>query len=219
MIWLEMLAPSGTSASQPPRSFRVAPGKWNYDWKVLSPVLAAGADSEKWNGVVRDFYRGRLKSRYLDAINSIRNPRARLGEGFAIVALQCSLIEFLESCHQGMNYRHKKPVPPYEYNESGKIFVSFLTKRKPFSEHFDKDLAWDFYSSVRCGVLHEASTRGGWRIKAHSGSRIIDADERTVFRDGFQDALQSFIDDYCAKVVADAELQKAFIRKYDHLCQ
>lgn len=214
-----MPALSKTSTSHTPRSFRVAPGKWNHDWKKLSPVLAAGADSEKWTGVLRDFYRGRLKSRYLDAINSIRKPRARLGEGFAIVALQCSLIEFLESCHQGMNYRHKKPVPPYEYNDSGKIFVSFLTTRKPFSGHFDENLAKDFYSSVRCGVLHEASTKGGWRIKALSGSRIIDAGERTVFRDGFQDALESFIDDYCAKVVADVGLQKAFIRKYDHLCK
>jgi hypothetical protein len=57
------------------------------------------------------------------------------------------------------------------------------------------------------------------RVKARSGSKIIDRDERTVYRDGFQDALEFFIDDYCARVATDATLQAAFVRKYDHLCQ
>jgi len=37
--------------------------------------------------------------------------------------IQCSLVEFLESCVQGINYVHHNPVAPYEYNRSREVFV------------------------------------------------------------------------------------------------
>lgn len=201
-------------------SFEIAPGKRNYHWTALSPKLqGGGADAATWEKAVMDFYRGRLQSRYLDAITSIRESGKGQGEGFAVMAIQCSLIEFLESCYQGINYKFKKPQRPHEYKGSGKLFVSFLTKRPPFKAKFTPALAREFYESVRCGVLHEASTKGAWRIWMSSGSaKIIDPDKRIVFRDDFQNALETFIENYCAQVVSSPKLQRAFVRKFNYLC-
>jgi hypothetical protein len=56
------------------------------------------------------------------------------GEGFAILAIQCALVEFLESTLQGIKYRHLRrgeTLGPYEYSSSRDVFVSLLVT-KPF---------------------------------------------------------------------------------------
>lgn len=205
----------------PSDSTKLSSKKTIGDWKAIRNTLA-GAKSEVWEGVLTDFYFDRLKTRYLDPIEAIRkNPSIskQQGEGFAIVAIQCSLIEFLESCLQGANYKFDNPAPPHEYKDSAQMFVSFLTNRQPFAKYFDKHLAKDFYKSVRCGMLHEARTKGTWLIKEKSkASVIVDPNGPIMFRDNFQEALAQFIEGYRADVPKSAELQKAFIRKFDYLC-
>jgi hypothetical protein len=202
------------------------------DWKAIQPKLESGASPEIWDDVLRDYYYDRLKTRYLDPIKAVKSLhlfkcRKPEGEGFAIVAIQCSLIEFLEGCFQGINYKLKKPAPPYEYSDSGAVFVSFLSNRVPFNVCFkNEDLAWDFYESVRCGVLHEARTKGAWRIWEKSElSLIVDPAGPVgpiLYRDDFQEAIIKFIEDYRATVPQKTELgvklQQAFIRKFEHLC-
>ncbi len=200
--------------------FEIAPGIKNDACLARLEKLEAGADAATWKVALKDFYLGRLESRYMVAIEAIRDLKRNKGEGFAIVAIQCSLIEFLEGCYQGINYQHANPVSPYEYNKSAKVFVSFLTKRKHFKEKFTtKALAKTFYTSVRCGILHEARTKDGWRVWTSSGTgRIIDPVRKILYRDDFQDAVKAFIKDYCAEVEQDADRQAAFIRKYKVLC-
>ena len=188
-------------------------------------MLESGASPEIWDGVLRDYYYDRLRTRYLEPIKAVKNLhffkcRKPEGEGFAIVAIQCSLVEFLESCFLGINYKRKKPTLPYEYGESGTVFVSFLCNRAPFNGCFtDEALAWDFYDSVRCGVLHEARTKGAWLIHAKSeSSLIVDPAGPILYRDDFQEAIVKFIEDYRAAVPQKIKLQQAFIRKFEHLC-
>lgn len=208
------------------------------DWKAIQPQLAAGAPPEIWKQVLEDFYNDRLKTRYLDPIKAISGLKLSKGEGFAIVAIQCSLVEFLESCFQGINYDHQKPtrgrlrdfclrffpwfksVPHHTYKDSAKIFISFLTTRDPFRQCFKtKALARDFYKSVRCGVLHESRTKGAWLVHDTSGSAlIVDPAGPILYRDDFQDAIERFIAAYVAVVPNEPQLQQAFIRKFDHLC-
>jgi len=193
------------------------------DWKAIQPTLIAGANPGIWDNVLRDYYYDRLKTRYLDPIDAVRELNLSKGEGFAIVAIQCSLVEFLESCFQGINYRYKNPTPPHEYSNSGDVFVSFLTKRPPFNGTFtDGTLARDFYEAVRCGVLHEARTKGTWLIHAKSGSSLIvdrnGPDGPILYRDDFQEGIRTFIKNYRAAVPKESPLQQAFIRKFEHLC-
>ena len=194
-------------------------------WKAIEPKLVSGASPGIWEDVLSDYYYDRLKTRYLDPIKAVQNLhffkcRKPEGEGFAIAAIQCSLIEFLESCFQGIDYA-LKPILPYEYRNSGDLFVSFLTKRQPFDGAFNKALAKSFYESVRCGVLHEARTKGAWLIhtrRKNQPSLIVDSNGPTLYRDAFQEAIITFIADYSTMVPRDRGLQLAFISKFHHLC-
>ena len=140
------------------------------------------------------------------------------------MAIQCSLIEFLESTVQGKSYRllvkGAPPIGQYEYCRSGEMFESFLMTRAPFSNEFNKDVAHDFYEGVRCGLLHEARTKNGWVISGQHGGRIIEitGDQKAVYRNDFQDALLEFIEWYKTALSSDSVIQAAFIRNFDSLC-
>ena len=142
------------------------------------------------------------------------------GEGFSIVAIQCSLIEFLESTLQGKGYVHGRVTnPQHEYSKSGAMFQAFLVNRPFFSREFNRVLANDFYESVRCGVLHEARTRNGWTISAKSkNGTIVEPNQKIVYRDDFQSALLDFVEWYKRELSAQRDLQEAFIRKFNSLC-
>lgn len=161
--------------------------------------------------------------RYFNPIKLLQDHGTFQGEGFSILAIQCTLVEFLESTVQGIKYRHLRrgeTHASHEYSSSRDVFVNFLVKRAPFSKEFDEPLALDFYAGVRCGLLHEARTKGGWRVWARGpNGAVIDRDRRLVYRDNFQDALEAFIASYATALVSDTALQEAFVRKFDDLCE
>lgn len=176
-----------------------------------------------WQPAYADFLWERLKLRYFDPISVLQANCESRGEGFSIAAIQCSLIEFLESTTQGINYRYlprgQKPGL-HEYSASKEIFVSFLSKRAPFSAVFDVATAEDFYTNVRCAVLHEARTRNGWKIWAEDISGLVaDLKRKIVFRNNFQAGLKQYLRAYELQLQIDSELQRAFIRKLDDLSQ
>jgi hypothetical protein len=201
----------------------IAGWKTSDDWRAAKANLVVGGDGSKWRNVFEQFFRTRLDLRYLQPIKILQDNGTLNGEGFSIAAIQCSLIEFLESTVQGINYRYVRnpaQLGPYEYSSSSGIFEKFLTSRKPFSNEFNTQIAQDFYAGVRCGLLHEARTKNGWRIHARDPlARIIDPARKVVFRDGFQIALQNFIEAYGTELEQNADYQHAFIRKFDDLCQ
>ncbi|MDI1304224.1 MAG: hypothetical protein PSX42_05170 [bacterium] len=193
------------------------------DWKMMKRELQLNSTPAVWNKAFEEFFYTRLSLRYLDPINKLQKSDDHNGEGFSIVSIQCSIIEFLESTFQGSIYRYIRDggkLGDNEYSSSSKIFQSFLTKRQPFSGQFHKDIAQDFYIGVRCALLHEARTRRGWRIRAKdSNSRIIDIKEKIIYRNNFQIGLIKFINDYKHDLIISTELQSAFIRKFDNLCE
>lgn len=193
------------------------------DWQALRTVLTSGqAQPADWEEAYREYFLERLRLRYLNPIRILRDDGTFQGEGFSIAAIQCSLIEFLESTWQGTKYRFLRKgetLGPFEYTSSSGIFTSFLTTHPPFSTEFTPDLARDFYEGIRCGLLHEARTRKGWRIWAEDGKgRIVDGDAKLLFRNGFQAAIERFVSDYGASLLGDPLRQDAFIRKFDDLC-
>jgi hypothetical protein len=208
-----------------PNETYIAKGKKCKHWHATSPQLLIGGDPGQWRLAVQDYFRGRLQDRYLGPIKTLQQSGRHTGEGFSIVALQCSLVEFLESTIQGTNYRYLRKgekLGPHEYSGSKDIFVDFLCKRQPFQAVFGPTptLAEDFYASVRCGLLHEARTKNGWRILAgSSSSALVDGAGRIVYRNGFQAGLLKFVAWYEQAVPTDTSMQEAFIRKFDALCQ
>jgi hypothetical protein len=204
---------------------KIAGSKTCKHWMEFKTALASGCDSTLWQKAAKEYFDARLSTRYIEPIRAIQAKPLLAGEGFSVVALQCSLIEFLESTMRGLNYSYRRhgsnnPLGTYEYSDSQSLFMDFLRKRRPFSQHFTRGLAKDFYVGVRCGLLHEARTKKGWIIHSH-GSGIIDARDphrKIVYHVNFQQALEDFIRWYKAELLGNDGMKEAFIRKFDSLC-
>lgn len=201
----------------------IAGTKTDEDWRNFRPLLLGAADAALWQTAFHEYLRERLRLRYLEPIAVLQANGTLQGEGFSIVAVQCTLIEFLESTVRGVRYRFTRKgeqLGEFEYSSSSQMFEDFLVSRRPFNIDFaSRELAHEFYTAVRCGLLHEAQTKNGWRIWADGPTgHVIDADEKLVFRNNFQAALLAFIEAYGAELVSNTEYQQAFIRKFDSLC-
>lgn len=199
----------------------IAGNKTKRDWILLRERLVSG-DTEAWEEAFSDYFNSRLEFRYFHPIQVLQNELHSTGEGFSICAIQCSLIEFLESTAQGKAYRYlrgNEQLGPFEYGSSKGIFVEFLTTRKPFADYFSEISATDFYISIRCGLLHEARTKNNWRIWATSGRKgPVNVANKIVYRNEFQDALLQYVSAYGEELQGSKALKDAFIRKFDSLC-
>ena len=206
-------------------------GKWTAnDWHDIKTELNSA--NPPWEIAFTNFFLTRLETRYLNPIHLIQTRRENTGEGFSIVSLQCALIEFLQTTRDGINFDYSNGTSyskackgTKNYTHSGgskKIFAEFLQNQEPFNSYFDsKEKAEDFFSNVRCSLLHEARTTGNWRIKAKSkGSETIKVEDGITFlqRDHFQRDLEAYIWRYKNELLSDTTLQEAFIRKFNALC-
>ncbi|MBN2087705.1 hypothetical protein JW758_05130 [Candidatus Peregrinibacteria bacterium] len=197
------------------------------DWNSIKSALADFNNTNLWTTVYNDFFITRLNDRYLNPIKSIKQDGGYTGEGFSIMTIICSLIEFLETTYQGINYRFRRkgdpPLGQYEYGASNQIFIDFLTKHNPFNTQFNIHNANDFYKNIRCGLLHEARTNSNWTIWGNSGNGTLikrTANETIIYRDDFYDALLKFINvHYKSDLLSSNDRKEAFIRKFDNLCE
>ncbi len=192
------------------------------DWMAFRNRLVADAGQAVWHTAYDEFFFPRLQLRYFDPIKVLQQELHSQGEGFSIVAIQCTLLEFIESTFQGLRYRFLRrgeKLRAHEYNISSSLFVNFLCNRSPFSKEFSSGLAEDFYKNIRCGLLHEAQTKGGWRIWAEDHhKRIVDSPNKILFRNNFHAALLGCVKQYRKDLSESHSLQEAFVRKLDSLC-
>jgi hypothetical protein len=210
---------------QLPLNTKIAGRKTVKDWNEFKIKLLDFDNDKDWKIAYRNYYSNRLHDRYLAPIETIKCHGTFTGEGFSIMAIICSLIEFLESTYQGKNYRYKRkgdpPLSAFEYSGSEAIFVSFLTQHLPFDKEFDKESASEFYKSVRCGLLHEARTKGNWKIKGAGNKLFEKKTDKTIviYRNPFLEAIHQFIKNYEVELYKDVSRKEAFIRKLDNLCE
>jgi hypothetical protein len=205
-----------------PADTEIAGKKTVADWQALKPTLVGSTAAALWQSAYDDYFHTRLKTRYFDPIEVLFRNRQYRGEGFAIVAIQCSLVEFLAATLEGVLYRHapSNKLALHEYNNSGDMFASFLAGEAPFKSYFSHAQAQEFYSDVRCALLHEARTRNGWRIRAAQKSGVaVDVSEKIICPFYLQRLFQEYSRSYRGRLVNERALQEAFIRKFDSLCQ
>lgn len=208
------------------------------DWIAIRAKIISRKD-EKSNWVdALDLFESRLSTRYFKPIKRILSMRITTGEGFAVMALVCSLIEFLQSCYEGKSYQHGAKETKIVYGQSGPKFKTFLLSHEPFSVVFSKktsstekhsiSFADDFYQNVRCALLHEASTKNQWVIKTDRKIcseifvDITDENYKIIYRENFVSAIELFIKNYCTELLNSDKnndvLRDNFCRKLDLLC-
>src|SRR5665647_174598 len=150
------------------------------NWIDLRTRIILSSDDIKFWEQATDLFQKRIETRYFKPINKIQHMRIYSGEGFSVMTLMCSLIEFLQSCYEGKSYDYKlsnKPDTKIAYGKSKEMFKRFLIQHEPFKAIFDNNLskpygnirtfADDFYINVRCGLLHEATINNKWIIKTN----------------------------------------------------
>ncbi len=191
-------------------------------WQYLKKQLENDIENKDLWKEAYELFLERIDTRYLDYTKIINKHGKNEGEGFAIMTLYCSLIEFLETTYQGRNFKNKRKedLKKYEYGlgVSKSLYISFLTKRKPFL--LDKKIAIKFYGNVRCGLLHEAQTTGGWKIRVDNPELITENKKGYILNHHiFKKKISQYLILYKNNLLNNTELKHAFIRKFDGICE
>jgi hypothetical protein len=124
----------------------------------------------------------RFTDRYIAPVST--SPK----HGFTIMAVSCLMIEALESFRQGWEDTDRK---------SRAAFASFFNTFEPF--HAFRNHADAFYTHVRCGILHQAETTGGWRIR-RDNSPLLDPSARTINAERFLMGLTKVLLAFCEQL-------------------
>ena len=121
----------------------------------------------------------RFYNRYVKHLSTINS-------GFLKMAVSCLMIETMESFRQGKKDTKARGV-------GQKMFQDFFTVEESLFPGF-KDIAPDFYSSIRCGILHQAETTNGWRILRKDA--LLNKPNRTINATKFVKTLEKALENY-----------------------
>jgi len=190
----------------------IAPGIHKNEWINLNLNYK---NDVGWDCAVEIFYE-RIKSRYLEPIDLLiveDKKRALIDRryGFSIIAIDCLLIETLQSFIEGLTDSK---------NKSKELFINFLTTSDSFKEYFTKDQAIRFFYDFRCGILHQAEVMGSsllWSVgllicKKSNGTSYLN---RTKFHEYLKNDIILYTENL--KNPLNKELRKNFIIKMNYI--
>ncbi len=145
------------------------------DWLAKGDAAAVAA-----------FLQNRFDERYFVPINALTITQRN---GFMTMAISCLVIEALEAFHQGW---------PSSDGKSQLAFCNFFDRWKEF--HVFKGNAQAFWKNVRCGILHQAETTGGWSITLMPGTPIFDGGKLRIQADEFHAAVARSLKSYTDQI-------------------
>jgi hypothetical protein len=120
----------------------------------------------------------RFTERYIaPALNQPRN-------GFTMMAIACLMIEALECFRQGLDTSEGR---------SRRVFRALVESVPPLATF--APLSSELHSHVRCGILHQAETTGGWKVVRQGP--LFDQRTLTINATLFLDALREILHEYC----------------------
>ena len=112
-----------------------------------------------------NFIRCRIFERYINPVKALDlhlDTKVRKN-GFSIMAVSCLLIETLVSFWRGWETteRHEDAKGRKVPGKSGRAFRLFFRTQPRFRALRGSR----FYKHIRCGILHQGETTGGWTIE------------------------------------------------------
>jgi hypothetical protein len=146
-----------------------------------------------------DFIEQRLLERYVLPVTHTCQKN-----GFLMVAASCLLIETLESFYRGRESTHKsikpadidaacRPSDPKRGSSKSEVAFCYFFQRFPRFSAF-RPVARSFYTDVRCGILHQGETTGGWRV-IRKGP-MFEPDSRTLNATRFLNGVAAAVQEY-----------------------
>lgn len=204
-----------SSEHMAPDDMEIAPDYTVGDWKKLNLGSKESAD---WPKAV-EIFEARIRKRFLDPADVLiaheaDKPRGTFG--FAIMAIDCLVIETLQGFRKGeKDHKGKSKV----------LFVGFLKDRwvSDFDGKFgEKCRAEMFYERCRCGLHHSGQTDGELRL-CRSGPmiRFESANRIVVNRTAFHESVKCEFHRYLGELldVGDSkEVRENFRKKMDAIC-
>ena len=169
-------------------------------------------DGLNWR-IMIDIFEDRMKGRFLKPIELIASDKG-IGKfsGFAILALDCLLIETLHQFYDETVGEHRE------------AFWNFFKSSKHFTDSFSREKAFVFYSHFRCGLLHQAQTKKGSLVKVGKRPMIASISKEVedgliVNREKFHAAIKMEIESYKESLSnGDEVLRSRFIKKMNFIC-
>jgi len=186
---------------------RISPRYTDDDWRKLS-----SSTEDEWQKAI-DIFEDRVRGRFLEPIFRIEKYNYA---GFAVLALDCLLIETLQQFREG--------VPRTPSRQSETFFVRFLTETS-FGSYFTKEMAEKFYTQIRCGILHQAETKKSSRVVLKEDVPLVKyIDDRkglVINRKLFHQQLVREFEDYVARLrePSNQELRRSFRKKMNYICR
>lgn len=146
------------------------------------------------------FFIERFDERYFQPIEKSQSKH-----GFTVLAVACLVIETLESFYQGL---------PDTKNVSAKMFKDFLA-RDTVLNILAGGNDW-FYKEIRCGILHQSESRGGWRVLRRGP--LLDAQAKTLNASVILRALRHEVLQYAQRIQTDELVWSDFRKKMGAVC-
>jgi hypothetical protein len=212
-------------------------------WKKQRKKIKDYSFNEDWE-VVIDIFEKRIENKFFEPLRLLKDKGNNEGSGFSMVAIECLLIELFAAFREGKVFNVsycENSDPPYQYKDCQTLYVDFLTTIFPFNKQFSSDPikvdkenklfpANEFYTHVRCGLLHEGKTKGNWTINLKPGTEPKgiflgkDGKKLKIYRTILLKKLENYLTHYASELrglKGDEEknkiLRRNFARKMDHL--
>lgn len=179
----------------------------NLNFKLDSP-------EDVWEKAI-DIFIDRVKIRYFYAIDKLMEDKSRyemLKYGFAIVTLQCSLIDTLSKFRYGRKYPGNKDR-----------FTTFL------QEYFisgtnAEEVAKKVYKDIRCGIVHSGTTGNKSGLSCEMielVSFLPNNEDISLDLLILQEEVEKYFDEYIKKLKdkKEDELRKNFVYTMNEVCK
>lgn len=152
---------------------------------------------------IADLIYERFFERYIEPFKENQSKH-----GFSMMAVSCLMIEALFCFRQGRKRTGEKGCDAFE-----KFFAD--------SSHLREFVGFggQFYSNVRCGILHQGETYDGWKILRKG--ELFSQTSKTINATKFMKALENKLCDYTAELRKEpfqSKIWRKAIRKLDHVC-
>ncbi|MBC3767463.1 hypothetical protein [Neptunicella marina] len=178
----------------------------------MSVELSLAVSSEDWDSFkdgkdktsILTFLRHRYEERYFEPFSCNDSKH-----GFSMMAISCLMIESFVSLENGW----KKTNKP-----GSEVFESFFSNSKYLKEF--TGIGGEFYKNIRCGILHQAETTGGWRIRRDHGLPLLCKTNKIIHATKFINALKKEFDYFLETLEGldfDSPNWKKVVKKIDYI--
>lgn len=179
------------------------------DYKNLIKKLDAAQplNDGEFKAEIAKFFVERFAERYITPINAAGKKKKH---GFCTMAVSCLMIEALESFWNGWRDTNER-------NKGKLAFCQFFQRTPALSDFWG--MVPEFYKHVRCGILHQAETTGGWTIN-RNGS-LFDKNRLSIDATKFHRVIEASLLAHAMLLKTEdrnSERWEKFRKKMEYVC-